>query len=188
MRIALFTNISRSYSLYRKNRDRLAQEAPKIQAEGWLFASDTEWTAEWAERFAAADVVLILWMGTGLDNPFLRRAAQYMEKRGSRYLILVENAGTDKVSEGFPQSRADGSGSIFAMTAEKISISAYCGWGKNLARRLTSRRSRNSCRGTGYGIRRGRKRNVARIRKVIWQRITGMTARRWGSCSTAPSG
>lgn len=101
MRIVLFTNISRSYSLYRKNRDRLAKEAPKIQAEGWLFASDTEWTAEWAERFAAADVVLILWMGTGLDNPFLRRAAQYMEKRGSRYLILVENAGTDKVSEGF---------------------------------------------------------------------------------------
>ena len=101
MKIALFTNISRSYCLHRQNMERLMQEAPRIEGRGWLFESGTEWSAEWAARFDEADVILILWMGTGLDTPFLRQAVRRMERRGSRYLILVENPGTDKVSAGF---------------------------------------------------------------------------------------
>lgn len=101
MKIALFTNISRSYCLHRRNMERLMQEAPRIEGRGWLFESGTEWSAEWAARFDEADVILILWMGTGLDTPFLRQAVRRMERRGSRYLILVENPGTDKVSAGF---------------------------------------------------------------------------------------
>ncbi|MGP1365790.1 MAG: cobaltochelatase subunit CobN [Schwartzia sp. (in: firmicutes)] len=101
MKIALFTNISRSYCLHRQNLERLAREAPRIEGLGWLFESGTEWSAEWAARLDEADVILILWMGTGLDTPFLRQAVRRMERRGSRYLILVENPGTDKVSAGF---------------------------------------------------------------------------------------
>ena len=101
MKIALFTNISRSYCLHRQNMERLMQEAPRIEGRGWLFESGTEWSAEWSARFDEADVILILWMGTGLDTPFLRQAVRRMERRGSRYLILVENPGTDKVSAGF---------------------------------------------------------------------------------------
>ena len=101
MKIALFTNISRSYCLHRRNMERLMQEAPRIEGRGWLFESGTEWSAEWAAHFDEADVILILWMGTGLDTPFLRQAVRRMERRGSRYLILVENPGTDKVSAGF---------------------------------------------------------------------------------------
>lgn len=101
MKIALFTNISRSYCLHRQNMERLMQEAPRIEGRGWLFESGTEWSAEWAARFDEADVILILWMGTGLDTPFLWQAVRRMERRGSRYLILVENPGTDKVSAGF---------------------------------------------------------------------------------------
>ena len=101
MKIALFTNISRNYCLHRQNMERLMQEAPRIEGRGWLFESGTEWSAEWAARFDEADVILILWMGTGLDTPFLRQAVRRMERRGSRYLILVENPGTDKVSAGF---------------------------------------------------------------------------------------
>lgn len=101
MKIALFTNISRSYCLHRQNIERLMQEASRIEGRGWLFESGTEWSAEWAARFDEADVILILWMGTGLDTPFLRKAVRRMERRGSRYLILVENPGTDKVSAGF---------------------------------------------------------------------------------------
>lgn len=101
MKIALFTNISRSYCLHRQNMERLMQEAPRIEGRGWLFESGTEWSAEWEARFDEADVILILWMGTGLDTPFLRQAVRRMERRGSRYLILVENPGTDKVSAGF---------------------------------------------------------------------------------------
>ena len=101
MKIALFTNISRSYCLHRQNMERLMQEAPRIEGRGWLFESGTEWSAEWAARFDEADVILILWMGTGLDTPFLRQAVRRMERRGSRYVILVENPGTDKVSAGF---------------------------------------------------------------------------------------
>ena len=69
MKIALFTNISRSYCLHRQNMERLMQEAPRIEGRGWLFESGTEWSAEWAARFDEADVILILWMGTGLDTP-----------------------------------------------------------------------------------------------------------------------
>ena len=101
MKIALFTNISRSYCLHRQNMERLMQEAPRIEGRGWLFESGTEWSAEWSARFDEADVILILWMGTGLDTPFLRQVVRRMERRGSRYLILVENPGTDKVSAGF---------------------------------------------------------------------------------------
>ena len=101
MKIALFTNVARSYGLYRQNMERLLREAPQIEGRGWLFESGTEWSAEWAARFDEADVVLVLWMGTGLDTPFLRQAVRRMERRGSRYVILVENPGTDKVSAGF---------------------------------------------------------------------------------------
>ena len=101
MKIALFTNVARSYGLYRQNMERLLREAPQIEGRGWLFESGTEWSAEWAARFDEADVVLVLWMGTGLDTPFLSQAVRRMERRGSRYVILVENPGTDKVSAGF---------------------------------------------------------------------------------------
>ena len=58
MKIALFTNVARSYGLYRQNMERLLREAPQIEGRGWLFESGTEWSAEWAARFDEADVVL----------------------------------------------------------------------------------------------------------------------------------
>ena len=101
MNILLITNVSRSYCLYKKNIDRLAQAAPELQCRACLTDSSEEWSQEWAARIAAADIILFLWMGTGLDAPFCQKASRFMQRRQLRHLILVENPGKDKITIGF---------------------------------------------------------------------------------------
>ena len=101
MNILLITNVSRSYCLYKKNIDRLAQAAPELQCRAWLTDSSEEWSQEWAARITAADIILFLWMGTGLDAPCCQKASRFMQRRQLRHLILVDNPGKDKIPIGF---------------------------------------------------------------------------------------
>ncbi len=101
MNILLITNVTRSYCLYKKNLDRLGQNAKTIDCRAWLTDSSEEWSREWERRIAAVDLILFLWMGTGLDAPFCQKASHFMQRHQLQHLILVENPGADKITVGF---------------------------------------------------------------------------------------
>ncbi len=105
MRIAICTNVIRTYSLAMQNADRILTEAPLISVESFYAKNESGFGKEWEEHFASADLCVFLWMGSGLSSRFLQKAVQFFRRRGQRYLILVENAGDDKVSEGFSEEQ-----------------------------------------------------------------------------------
>ena len=94
MKIAVYTNIQRVFALVHRVRKRCASEVPSVE----IAVRMADGMDSWREAQEEADIVLFLWMGTGLDNPFLQQASRSLQKRRARYLILVDNAEHDKVS------------------------------------------------------------------------------------------
>ena len=93
MRIAVYTNILRVRVLARRCAAYL--EAPEVRV------CAVNGMDRWEERRAAADLHLFLWMGTGVDNDFLKQASRDLQKRRMLHLIVVDNAEHDKVTYGF---------------------------------------------------------------------------------------
>lgn len=106
MRIVVCTNVARSYSLLMQECKRLAAEAPSLEVQCFSADGRTKFEGKLKESAATAEFSLFLWMGSGLDNPFLQRAVRFLRQRESRYLILVENAGDDQVMLGVSEQQA----------------------------------------------------------------------------------
>ena len=106
MKIFVCTNVARSYNLLTQECKRLAAEAPELAAGCFSANGQTDFSGEIKNAVSEAEFSLFLWMGSGLDNPFLQRAVRFLRQRGSRYLILVENAGDDQVMAGVSDAQA----------------------------------------------------------------------------------
>lgn len=48
---------------------------------------DTSWSSKWQELFGGADFVLIRWMGTGLDTPFLEKSVKFLQKAQKKFYV-----------------------------------------------------------------------------------------------------
>ncbi len=106
MKIVVCTNVARSYGLLAQGIERLAEEAPLLEVKRLFANGQTKFSGEIRDAVTEADFSLFLWMGSGLDNPFLQRAARFLRHRNSHYLILVENAGDDEVMAGVSETQA----------------------------------------------------------------------------------
>ena len=70
MKIAVYTNILRVRVLAHRCAEELKSPVVRVcPADGM---------DDWAQVRAEADLHLFLWMGTGLDRPFLQRASAYL--------------------------------------------------------------------------------------------------------------
>lgn len=125
MKIALCTNVTRSYCLFRNVHERISASNYSIECLSYLTSGMDEWTLEWEKKFQIADVIIIPWMGTGLDSPFIQKASKFMHKRKLKHYILVDNADKDKISYGFTEEqmikvkkyfRYDGEDNLFFCT------------------------------------------------------------------------
>ncbi|MGP1575061.1 cobaltochelatase subunit CobN, partial [Selenomonas sp.] len=97
MKLAVYTNIQRVSALVRRTWETCAAALPVLE----LVVRTADGMESWRDAEEHAELCLFLWMGTGLDNPFLQQASRSLQKRRVRHLILVDNADHDKVSYGF---------------------------------------------------------------------------------------
>ena len=97
MKIAVYTNILRVRVLVR--RCAKALEVPLV------CVCPADGMDDWEQVRVEADIHLFLWMGTGLDNAFLKKASHFLQQRRIPHLIVVDNAEHDKVSCGFSEEQ-----------------------------------------------------------------------------------
>ena len=111
MKIAVYTNILRVRVLARRCAAQLKDPAVSVcPADG---------VADWEQVRAEADLHLFLWMGTGLDNAFLKKASHFLQQRRIPHLIVVDNAEHDKVSCGFSEEQIQTAWSYFRYDGEE---------------------------------------------------------------------
>lgn len=89
-RILFLTNMERQQARLEQALLALIQEG-LLQSECRvvLLSEAVPWGTEWQKSFAASDLVIFTWMGTGLDTAFLRKSAEYLSSRRIRHIMLV---------------------------------------------------------------------------------------------------
>ena len=105
MKIALYTNILRVRVLARRCAEVL--DSPSV------CVCPADAMSDWRSVRADADLHLFLWMGTGLDNDFLKKASRDLQQNRVPHLIVVDNAEHDKVSYGFSEEQIQTAWSYF---------------------------------------------------------------------------
>ncbi len=94
--ILFVTNMVRHYHLAKK------AVAEKTSFGDTVFSvvsitPDTPWTDDWERRFSNAEIVLLTYMGTGLDTEFLRRFAKYGQDKDCCYIMLIDGTVTPEM-------------------------------------------------------------------------------------------
>jgi len=106
-RIVFLTNMERQYVMLERARDNLLQEK-SLQSEGrTVFLTDAViWGDEWQETFAASDVIVFTWMGSGLNTDFLKKAADFLQSNKITYIMLIPDPGAGELCYGItPEDR-----------------------------------------------------------------------------------
>lgn len=89
-RILFLTNIDRQYAMVQQARDSLAEHGLlMVDAQVVSLKDPVMWGAEWAKRFAASQLVLFSWMGTGNDTEFLKKATSFLAAKKIVHVMLA---------------------------------------------------------------------------------------------------
>ena len=111
MRIAVYTNILRVTVLARRCTAYMEEvDVCVITASG---------DDDWEQVRTEAEIHLFLWMGTGLDNAFLKAASRYLQRSRIKHLIIVDNAEHDKVTYGFSAEQIQTAWAYFRYDGEE---------------------------------------------------------------------
>lgn len=94
-KILFATNVIRRMGMMQQTLDKLQQER-RLSGEcacRWITEA-TAWDKKWERELGNTDLLLLKWMGTGLDTPFLQKCLEFIKRRGIPYYI--DAAGTDE--------------------------------------------------------------------------------------------
>lgn len=92
-KIIFLTNVIRRMGMMQQMLDKLQKET-KIDAGcscQWI-TETTTWDPKWQSRLQNADILVMKWMGTGLDTPFLQKCLQYIKQ--SKIPFYIDAAGS----------------------------------------------------------------------------------------------
>ncbi len=88
--IIFLTNIDRQYSMLVQAKQLLTEAGRLTSTIDIVFLSDSVvWEPEWQQRFSGCDIVLFSWMGMGRDTHFLKKAGEYLRKKGLTHTMLA---------------------------------------------------------------------------------------------------
>lgn len=94
-KVVVLSNVDRRIAMLQVAMEQLQQEKLLDSASVCIkITDDTLWDDTWKKLLAAADILLIKWMGAGLDTPFLKKLLHFINKQQLRYYI--DAAGTDE--------------------------------------------------------------------------------------------
>lgn len=94
-KIIFMTNVIRRMGMMQQTMEKLQQEQKLNNSCScqWI-TEQTQWDNKWVELLGGTDLLLMKWMGTGLDTPFLKRCLEFLKKHQIAYYI--DAAGTDE--------------------------------------------------------------------------------------------
>ncbi|HIU63576.1 MAG TPA: cobaltochelatase subunit CobN [Candidatus Avacidaminococcus intestinavium] len=95
-KILYLTNIDRRYAMMKKALNELQQEKGMLLAncECHKISERAVWSTEWETKLIDTDVLMLKWMGSGLDTLFLRKLVPFIQKNNIRFYI--DAAGTEE--------------------------------------------------------------------------------------------
>ncbi len=98
-KILFMTNVIRRFGMMQRTMERLKEEGKLNGACRWLTES-TVWDAQWESELRQADFVLLKWMGTGLDTPFLQTCLKFLNRRQIPYYIDAAGSREGELKQG----------------------------------------------------------------------------------------
>lgn len=101
-KIIFLTNVIRRMGMMQQTMEKL-QKAGKIDqscACHWI-TDKTNWEAKWEKELQKSQFVIMKWMGTGLDTPFLQRILREMKRLHLPYYIDASGSKEGELSAKF---------------------------------------------------------------------------------------
>lgn len=106
MRIIFLTNVIRRLGMMQQTLEKL-QGKGKLSPECsclWI-DTNTAWDRKWEQELQKADLVMLKWMGTGLDTPFLSKAIAKLKNWGKK-IYCQADSGCEIVQNITPEELA----------------------------------------------------------------------------------
>ena len=81
----------------------MAENDGRFPGEGEIYIVEKEavWDAEWEQKLTGATVVIMNWMGLGIDVPFFKGARRFFRQYNILYKITAGDESEEKESVGF---------------------------------------------------------------------------------------
>ena len=105
-KVLFLTNVIRRMGMMQQTLEKLQQEG-KLDAScacRWL-KDNTQWDNKWQQELESTDLVLMKWMGSGLDTPFLQKCLQYLKQKQIPFYVDAAGSKEGEVSQGIPIDR-----------------------------------------------------------------------------------
>ena len=79
-KILFLSNIDRRIAMMDKAINLLkVEKSLKVECESVKVSNESLWSRKWEKELLNSDVLILKWMGTGLDTEFLRRLMDFMK-------------------------------------------------------------------------------------------------------------
>ena len=101
-KILFLTNVIRRMGMMQQTVERLQREQKLSSACACHWITDqTQWDKKWVETLTTTDVVLLKWMGSGLDTPFLKNLVKFLDDKKIPYYIDAAGTNEGELKYGF---------------------------------------------------------------------------------------
>lgn len=101
-RVLFVTNIERRYIMMDKAKNMLqADGSLSKECRAIQINEATPWGEQWQKTLAQSDVVVIKWMGSGMDTPFLKKVAEFLKKTEIKHFMMLADTEKDNQQYGF---------------------------------------------------------------------------------------
>lgn len=102
-KILFLTNVIRRIGMMQQTLDRLKQEGKIDTACACRWITDnTQWDNKWQQELDDSAFVLMKWMGSGLDTPFLQKCLHYLKQKHIPFYIDASGSKEGEVSQAVP--------------------------------------------------------------------------------------
>ena len=102
-KILFLTNVIRRMGMMQQTLDRLQREGKLEQACACKWLTDaTQWDSQWEKELQSTELVLMKWMGSGLDTPFLQKCLHYLKQRHIPFYVDAAGSKEGELSQGIP--------------------------------------------------------------------------------------
>lgn len=99
-KVIFLTNVIRRFGVMQQTLEKLQQSGAMSRESAchWITEA-TQWESKWERELRSSDVVLVKWMGTGLDTPFLQRFVCELQRLGLTFYIDAAGSKEGELSQ-----------------------------------------------------------------------------------------
>ena len=100
-KVIFLTNVIRRFGMMQQTLEKLQQqEAVSADCACHWITEKTQWESKWEKQLSSVDFVMLKWMGTGLDTPFLQRLLRELKRRKLPFYIDASGSKEGELSQG----------------------------------------------------------------------------------------